>query len=741
MEHKIVLGGEQFLPFARSRIRALRALGLPYADQSFEIDGVSIKVRIEPGHEYIRLDGGGTVYMESGQLEWTLPGELNPEKYDPAKWHFLDVPTTDKYLGWINARYGQHLGEQKNKPALSEGMDSQAIGYPTKTSLTAEQTADLKAAYGDRTLLKKLVAAIFPPSLFSGKMRLFMQAKYGALAEKDYSPFTVDIFGLSGVLYYIDRSGNSLQFGLWAHASPGIYTSPEGNYWLINFRSGGTGEFVATAYPLKLAAEAAGLRKKVQAPDSSELERTQCEAYILAGADIDLSAGQVIGTVTGADGFALSYGWKFSRSGSKASIVLIQAFDNGSGYDKYYKARTVHCNITSTTDEAGITNLLLVSTVEQHGDWNYDTWAEYNIFVPESEELIGPLFCISREQPSAMRAEFNFSDVAIYGYYVGETWTPVKIGRTIPPGPWPKFRNKLGEGFHSSTPASELAELSNAYQYGVVLGGSTFLYEQHSIYSARTMNLSVGTSSFVGVSEYGDHSYFTRFGTGVLTANTVGFPAAALNGAPPAYNPPEYPAGGITGLFDGGVANMHVGNITMEMRSYIGSINDVWALVIPGQDSEAAIVASFHYSSVNTLTLQRSTGNGVTHFSGQTVNGGVPDSNGVYPSPAVVYSFAPWVGANSMGPWYGVAEDLVATTVTESIPPGQYHVNCFSPSVPGAEGVPSGSYYTLFNVDSGNPYYNGIMYFLNSYGGRYAASEHTSSPISVNYQRPFVGWA
>jgi len=58
VEHKIILGGEQFLPFARSCVAKLKKLGLPYADQSFEVEGASIKVRVEPGHEYIRIEGG-----------------------------------------------------------------------------------------------------------------------------------------------------------------------------------------------------------------------------------------------------------------------------------------------------------------------------------------------------------------------------------------------------------------------------------------------------------------------------------------------------------------------------------------------------------------------------------------------------------------------------------------------------------------------------------------------------------
>lgn len=58
MEHKLITGGEQYLPFARSRIKAMRATGLMFASQQYEIDGCSIKVRIEGDHEFITLSGG-----------------------------------------------------------------------------------------------------------------------------------------------------------------------------------------------------------------------------------------------------------------------------------------------------------------------------------------------------------------------------------------------------------------------------------------------------------------------------------------------------------------------------------------------------------------------------------------------------------------------------------------------------------------------------------------------------------
>ena len=85
MEHRLIQGGEQFLPFARSRITNLKKLGLPYANQSFEIDGVSIKVRIQPGHEYIRIEGGGIMsgVVKDGEPTTTPPVVLN--KFKPTK--------------------------------------------------------------------------------------------------------------------------------------------------------------------------------------------------------------------------------------------------------------------------------------------------------------------------------------------------------------------------------------------------------------------------------------------------------------------------------------------------------------------------------------------------------------------------------------------------------------------------------------------------------------------------------
>ena len=59
MRHRLVAPGcEWLVPFAETRIRVLLGLGCAYADQSFEVNGYTIRVQVTPGHEYIRIEGG-----------------------------------------------------------------------------------------------------------------------------------------------------------------------------------------------------------------------------------------------------------------------------------------------------------------------------------------------------------------------------------------------------------------------------------------------------------------------------------------------------------------------------------------------------------------------------------------------------------------------------------------------------------------------------------------------------------
>lgn len=85
MEHKLVLGGEQYLPFARSRVKALRATGLTYASQQYEIDGVTIKVRIAGKDSFIRLEGSQMKILSGAIKEGNVVSVPDPTPAQPSR--------------------------------------------------------------------------------------------------------------------------------------------------------------------------------------------------------------------------------------------------------------------------------------------------------------------------------------------------------------------------------------------------------------------------------------------------------------------------------------------------------------------------------------------------------------------------------------------------------------------------------------------------------------------------------
>lgn len=142
------------MPFARSRIKALRATGLAYASQKFDMGDATVRVRIEPGHEYIEIEGGG-IELFSGVADLLGIGELDPNTPLPAEIHATD---------YVDAR--------NEKPFIGEGkLRDRYFGS------AQEDSAKLKRLHNYDT---KIVPIKVPASMFSGKTRLYVQSLYGS---------------------------------------------------------------------------------------------------------------------------------------------------------------------------------------------------------------------------------------------------------------------------------------------------------------------------------------------------------------------------------------------------------------------------------------------------------------------------------------------------------------------------------------------------------------------------------
>ena len=104
MEHLIIRGGNNYLPLARKLIDRLKSLGLDYASQTFVFNGVTLRIRIEPGHDHIHLDGEEVFYEF-----------FTPDLYDAWGWDIAGSITsyTPARKNGCNLVYSQSITKPK----------------------------------------------------------------------------------------------------------------------------------------------------------------------------------------------------------------------------------------------------------------------------------------------------------------------------------------------------------------------------------------------------------------------------------------------------------------------------------------------------------------------------------------------------------------------------------------------------------------------------------------------------
>lgn len=688
-------------------------------------------------------------YMESGQLELMSIAPEHPDRGKPSKWHLLDIAhgPDELYLGKIEVPptdetsepRRRQLGRQLNRPTLTEGMDSRAIGYPRSDDPVED--AKRKEAYKERIAQKSLASGTFPASLFSGKMRLFMQALYGAELTPEGSPLVVELVGSEVVLRYYGESGESVQLGLWGHNSPGVFSAldslnrPIGKFWLIAIRNPTGAQFIATAYKLKFNATGKAIRKQylklVRRGAAAEVI-TKIEAYLFAHSTIDVGNPVVVGGFDGAPGDPLAYGWKFNSTGSKASMVSHELLGTGD-QDLRWKARTTHVTFAHAFDSSTRLDVLAVSAqVTTHGEWT-DGWGAYNIFVPLEDTSTDALvhFSLARDR-LGVKPAFSFAEVPVYGFYKADVWVPVIMSRAVEEGPWPKYEQECSMPYPNP---AVLDTVPNRYQYDVRLANQGFVYT--SLYKAESnvMSLAFDGKTYSGVSVSGVHSkYVLEVGAGVwdtpgTTANfvsecigsPVSFVPSDVYGLPPGF-PVTVPLN-----FSAINFSQNLYEQTTETWAWTGWKFHSWTLVIPAYDCEAVFVGTHEYDAADGAVTH-------TRTSGASAAGQLKWSGQV---------FTPYSGYVSG--WYGgTTEGLgVAVTVTDpNLPPTTTaEIYCSNTTISGLRGAYHASSTPLFQVDKNWPFYMAGMGASTSYGGRYALSEGLKSHISVVYPRGFVGWA
>lgn len=340
MEHKLILGGAQYLPFARSRIQALRALGLSYTTQRFVLPDAIVRVQLVGDENYIEISGGLLpIGMDSGMVDLLSIAPANVSTYLAGTLY----ETT--YVASYNTGFVQPpAGPPRLKPAAdSVGQFSGTLSFekrkfighvptdinpaksfkPGKIQAQGQPQGTLIDNPSDAALAqKKQVAVLCPASMFTGRCRLYVQALYGAhlygTGQTANLPFQQDSAARPALR--IDNRSNGKPSVLVSTGS-GVYLDPAtGKHWLFTFESG------AMVYPLKSSSPIEALRKYLIVATStlSVEDQEHLETYILSRSQ-PYGTGQAL-SGSASNPYSMGYGWHFNWDGLVADAVVNEKY-------------------------------------------------------------------------------------------------------------------------------------------------------------------------------------------------------------------------------------------------------------------------------------------------------------------------------------------------------------------------------------------------------------------------------
>lgn len=277
MEHLLILGGEIYLPFARSRIKAMRATGAKYASQRYVLPDATVRVQIVGQQSYIEISGGGynilSGVVKAGQIITGTPDVLRSFKPTQQCWQYP-----------LKKREGTSPAAFHDEPKL-------AIAAHANTGLSGSQ-------------YEKLCS-----SMYSGRMAKAVQVILGIGKQKPTD---------DGVQVKYDYR--------WARCH-GIAVGPDGKSWLIEISE--AEGVMAMRLPLiagtvglggntqKVLSETVKLFKGIPSGQSFPVGAALTEA-IDKGTVLRLLDATGLAAVYGKNAFSATLGWSFNDTGSEA---------------------------------------------------------------------------------------------------------------------------------------------------------------------------------------------------------------------------------------------------------------------------------------------------------------------------------------------------------------------------------------------------------------------------------------
>lgn len=370
MEHRLILGGSQYLPLARSEVRRLLALGLPYASKKLLLPDATIVVWIQPGHEYIRITGGGALalpldsgvvdmgaFLEANPATWlagtlyetdyvtayNVPFALQAPDFDPPRLYPNPGVLAGQFSGILRKTGIQlttYRGEVPVDEEPAQSFRPRQIEDGSDPPVLIDDPADANLA------AKKAVAGYCPASMFTGRARLYAQSLYGAHAYANSSnselvatiPFALNDVGSGDRPALVLNNRIASADSVTMTSGSCVYLDPAtGKHYLFTFEGG------VRCYVLKSSQAGERLRPYLITDEPveglevlSEEDRAHLEAYILSqslpsGTGTTDDEGREFASGSVQARFGMGFSWHWNWDGTTGDIVEHSTFDQGGG--------------------------------------------------------------------------------------------------------------------------------------------------------------------------------------------------------------------------------------------------------------------------------------------------------------------------------------------------------------------------------------------------------------------------
>lgn len=431
-------------------------------EQRTFLDGTVVRIVSIQGKDtiYVTPVDGGEVWceitMDSGIVDMKGIAPLNPHKYDPGVLHRTAYVQT-----YISSPPGpfQRVIDRVRLPGV--------VGKAPADARPAKSFSD-RPAGKELLLQKKQIAAYAPPSVFTGKTRLYVQALYGAPIGPAllYSALVDNPLGTPFIT--VQNVDVTTSTGVYLDAS-------NGHHWLVRINYG-----KATFYPMRASGCAEKLRKLLLNMKISEKNRERIEAYILSTSYPVQSKGQVVNIASSTfPTDEMGYGWHFNWKGDTCDIVQTTTEQPPELVAAHLKLqRSTHCRIVCQL-QGGVWSAAL-QVIEGPIDWYFHPMRNvfaYPLWGAGGLARLGNLYGLEPFGNAPVYAFYKRNELQLMRFAISHSVTPTS--RTSEPG-W------FGGHTYNGT--------TNDVIYGDQ-GGEYIDYEQTP---QDTFTLSCGAESFIG---------------------------------------------------------------------------------------------------------------------------------------------------------------------------------------------------------------------------------------------------